>query len=271
MMVLTRSVFARMMSLMRRFGSDRFASSPRSWAAWLIAPMGLLISWAIEAESRPSAASLRLMDAIVEGGQVLEEDQHRRRLACAERREMRPHLAKPVHGEEVAARRVGIRAALAPHGQEIEQARRNLAEQCARRRVAAEDLACRLVDEPDAVLLVDDHEALAQPFDDVLRQLRQVREVEVALAHQRLALAQPPGERCACESGDQDDAAEQSRLRQVGRIGNALEPQHQLLAEHAERGDCGDRRRRALGQQQAHARDGHDEQKTRHRSPRRRW
>ncbi len=58
MMVLTRSVFARMMSLMRRFGSDRFASSPRSWAAWLIAPTGFLISWAIEAESRPSAASL---------------------------------------------------------------------------------------------------------------------------------------------------------------------------------------------------------------------
>ncbi len=159
------------------------------------------------------------MDAIVEGGQVLEEDQHRRRLACAERREMRPHLAQSVDGEEVAARRVGIRAALAPHGQEIEQARRNLAEQRARRRVAAEDLACRLIDEPDAVLLVDDHEALAQPFDDVLRQLRQVREVEVALAHQRLALAQPPGERCARECGDQDDAAEQSRLRQVGRIG----------------------------------------------------
>ena len=163
----------------------------------------------------------RLVDAVVERGQVLEEDQHRRRMALAERREMRAHFAQAVDGEQVAADRVGPGALCRHIVEQVQQARRNLAEQRVRRRVAAEDLACRLVDEADAVLLVDDHEALAQPLDDVLRQLREVREVEVALAHQRLALAQAPGERRDRERGDQDHAAEQSRLRQVRGIGHA--------------------------------------------------
>ena len=57
MIVLTRSVFARMMSVMRWLDSERLGSSPSSCAAWLMAPTGLRISWAIEADSRPSAAS----------------------------------------------------------------------------------------------------------------------------------------------------------------------------------------------------------------------
>jgi hypothetical protein len=61
-----------------------------------------------------------------------------------------------------------------------------------------------------------DDEALAQPLDDVLRELREVREVEVALPHERLALAQAPGERRDRERSDQDDASEQARLREIG-------------------------------------------------------
>ena len=91
-------------------------------------------------------------------------------------------------------------------------------------RIAAEDLAGRLVDQADAVLLVDDDEALAQPLDDVLRELREVGEVEVALAHQRLALAQAPRERRDRERGDQDHAAEQARLREVRGVRQPAEP-----------------------------------------------
>jgi len=70
-------------------------------------------------------------------------------------------------------------------------------------------------------VLVDDHEALAQTLDDVLRELREVREVEVALAYQRLALAQAIRERRDGERGDQDDAAQQAGLGQVRGVGNA--------------------------------------------------
>ena len=74
---------------------------------------------------------------------------------------------------------------------------------------------------------------------DVLRELREVGEVEVALAHERLALAQAPRERRDRERGDQDHAAEQPRLREVRGVGQPAEPQHDLLAQHAERGDRG--------------------------------
>ena len=188
----------------------------------------------------------RLVDAVVERGQVLEKDQDRRRIAVAERREMRAHFAQAVDGEEVPADRVRHRRALPPHREEVQQARRNLADERIRRRIAAEDLPGRLVDEADAVLLVHHHEALAQPLHDVLRELREVGEVEVALAHERLALAQPPRERRDRERSDQDHAAEQPRLREVRGVGQPAEPQHDLLAQHAERGDCGDRRRDAL-------------------------
>ncbi len=56
MIVLTRSALARMISVMRRLASVSRGSSASSCAAWLIAPMGFLISCAIEADSRPSAA-----------------------------------------------------------------------------------------------------------------------------------------------------------------------------------------------------------------------
>ena len=176
---------------------------------------------------------------------------------------MRPHFAQAVDREQVAAGRIGLRAALAPHREQIQQPRRHLAEQRIRLRVAAEDLARGLVDEADAVLLVDDDEALAQPLDDVLREFREVREVEVALAHQRLALAQPAGERRDRERGDEDDAAEQARLGQVGGIG--LPRNHSMI--------CWPSTHSAaiaaivvamrLRQQEADAGDRHDEQQAR--------
>ena len=57
MMALMRWALLRMISVIRNSSGPSPLASPSSCAAWLIAPTGLRISWAMLAVSRPSAAS----------------------------------------------------------------------------------------------------------------------------------------------------------------------------------------------------------------------
>ncbi len=183
-----------------------------------------------------------LLDAIVERGQVLEENQHRRRPPLAERREMRPDFPESIGGQQIAAGRVGVRRALAPHRQQVEEARRYLAQKRVRADLAAQYLARRFVDQPDAVLLVDDDQAFAQALDDVLREFGEICEVDIALAHQRLALAQAPRERRGRDRRNEYHGAQQSGLGEVRRIGDADDRQRELLTKHEECCDGRDHR-----------------------------
>ena len=77
----------------------------------------------------------------------------------------------------------------------------------------------RLVDEPNPILAVDHHDALAQVLHDVLRELGDVAQVDPALLGERLALAQPVRDgherRDHEESGAQDARGRVVRGRRV--------------------------------------------------------
>ena len=104
---------------------------------------------------------------------------------------MRPHDAPAIRSHEAFAQ-VGRRPrALPPGFQEVEQARRGLAQQGAGISAAvAEHLRGRLVDEADTVPGVDHQDALAQMLDHVLGQLREIGQVDFLPSNQRLAFAQ---------------------------------------------------------------------------------
>ena len=89
-------------------------------------------------DARAQAAErgeLRLLHLLRDEARVLEEHQHRRRIRAAERREVRPDDARAVGRDEASRCASGRRAVVLPPGlQQIEQARRGLAEQRARDR-----------------------------------------------------------------------------------------------------------------------------------------
>ncbi len=221
-MALTRPALPWMISISRRSGPDSPSDSSSSCAAWLIAPTGLRISCAMLADKPAQRGQLVLLDPRRLGAQVLQEDDRRAGPAMAQRREMRPHLAQAIGGDQRSGNvLVGARA-LAPGLQQEEQPWRHLAQQRPGRGIAgAQDLPRGLVDQPDAVLFVDHDDALAQPLDDVLRQLRQVGQVDVLLADQRLAFAHAVGQRRRGQRDDEDDRAQQPGLGKGARIGQS--------------------------------------------------
>src|SRR6185437_16645534 len=80
---------------------------------------------------------------------------------------------------------------LPPGLQQIEEAGRSFPQQ--RIRIGAripKDLRRRFVDEADSILQIHHQDTLAQMLDDVLRQLRHVREIDFLATDQGLALSQ---------------------------------------------------------------------------------
>ena len=85
------------------------------------------------------------------------------------------------------------------------------------------------IDQADAVLLVHHDDALAQVLHDVLRELREVGQVHVAPAHQRLAFQQPVGQRPHRQRGDEDDGAQDSREQVLVVAGSVPQLHEDLL------------------------------------------
>jgi hypothetical protein len=178
---------------------------------------------------------LGLLHALGEPAGVLEEHDQRRGPAAAERREVGLDFPAAVGRDD---RRILDRRAVrppAPPLDVVEQARRDLAEQRPRAGLGAEDLQRGLVDQPHAVLRIDDDDALAQVLHDVLGQLGQVREVEVALADLRLGRAQPLREERAAAGDQEQHDAVVAGLREAERSSEAGGPDDELLAEQRER------------------------------------
>ncbi len=76
--------------------------------------------------------------------------------------------------------------------------------------IVAENLRRRLVDETNLVGAVDDQEAFAQMLHDVLRQLGHIREIQVFLANQGLALAHAACREAGGGGDDEQQDSEQS-------------------------------------------------------------
>ena len=195
-------------------GTDIWRFPRASWPAWLMAPTGLRISWAMLADSRPSAASLpcctrsamRLVSSrkISVGPGAMPPRVRSAAGSRARRRRRRSSMAtlRPL--------------ALPPGRQRVQEARRYLAHQGTRNGVVvAENLRCGFVDEADLIGGVDHQQAFAQVLHDVLRQLREVREVDVFLANQILALAHAAGDEARGGSDDEQHRPEQAG----GRVG----------------------------------------------------
>ena len=174
---------------------------------------------------------------------------------------MRLDYAPPVGRHQRAGRvRRGARVG-PPERQQLMQAGRGVAHVGAGvGALVAEHLRRRLVDQPDAVLRVDHQDALAQVLDDVLRELRQVLEVDFLSPDDGLAFAQPARQQPRAERDQEGAGAEHARGRVVrgGRVaiglaGDLLQQQHQ----------AGDRREQegvaVLGEQRGRADRQHEQ------------
>ena len=215
-----------------------------------------------DAGGKPAERSeLRLLHLAGEHAGVLEEHQHRRGFDSAQRREMRGDLAGPVRSNEAA---VAVRLrhrVLSPGGQQIQQARRRFAEQCAgESRAVAKDFGGRFIDQADPVLRVHDEDALAEVLHDVLRQLREIGEIHFLAPHQRFTFAQTRGDRPDAERDQENDRAEYAGAGVVRGAGTREQLPEHLLQQHGHRGQRGDERGRACLGQQRGRRDGQREQ-----------
>lgn len=148
---------------------------------------------------------------------VFEEHDDGWRVFVSERREVRQDLVRTVAGHESGARVLRPLAALPPGREQIQEPRGSLAEEGSRVGApVSEDLRGGFVDQADAVLVVDHEEALAQVLHDVLRQLREIREIDFPALDQRLGFLQPRRERPTGERHQKEHEAENARGRIVG-------------------------------------------------------
>ena len=192
-MWLTRTPFFSMMSVRCRSSSVSVGDSRSSWPAWLMAPTGLRISCAMLALSRPSAASF---DCWTRSAITLVSS---RKISTGpaplsdKRDEVRPDDGAAVRGDDFADVVAAVRDLAAPGLQQVGEARRH--GWPARRPAppAPPFSSCAAVSliRRTRSRLVDDQDALAQVLHDELVQLVEVRQVDLALLGQRLALAQP--------------------------------------------------------------------------------
>ncbi len=172
---------------------------------------------------------LRLLHLFGEQRCVLEEDQGRA-AAAIERDEMRLQQAAAVGGKNrrrLLSLLVGVPA---PRIEQIEQSGRDFSQQRARLdRRPLQELRRGGVDQPDAVVVVDHENALAQVLDDELIQLRQIRHVYFALAHALFALLQRIRQRPDAERHNENERADDASRREVGRIpARRQRPEHLL-------------------------------------------
>jgi hypothetical protein len=205
----------------------------------------------------------RLLDTRVHVARVLQEDEDRAVAlsALAEHRQVRhePHAA-PV-GEQ---RELDVRASLgfpAPRGDVVGERRRDVADRhaCAGGR-CSEQARRRCVDQAHAIRGVEDHDALAQVLDDVVVELREVREIDAALGGERFARLEAVGERPRRHRDREDDRPEHARRGVAARVGEAGHLRKELLAQYRERRQRGEGRRDLQRHDQAARADEHDEQ-----------
>ena len=143
-----------------------------------------------------------------------------------------------VRGHE-ARRLVVLLATLPPGAQRIEQARGDLAHERTWNCLGvAQDLSRGLVDEANLIRRLDDQDAFAQMLHDVLRQIREIGEIDVFLAHQRFALTHARGEH-ACGSRDREQHQSQKARACVHR--NVRVPTELLPNRVQQNGNCGKR------------------------------
>ena len=155
----------------------------------------------------------------------------------------------------------GIAAALAPALQQIEQPRRGFAEKSIRiGLVIAEHARRRLVDQADALLIVDHQDALAQMLHDVLRELREIREVDLLAAQRRLALADAVGERPGEHRDREQHHAQHARRGVFGDDAAARSGRPGTAHQHGERRHRGDKQRVAMLRQGRHGEHRQHEQ-----------
>ncbi len=149
-----------------------------------------------------------LLHALGHEAGVLEEDQGRTGLETAQGREMGLYQAGAVGGHETR-RRPLVAIAAPPGAQRIEQARRDLADQSARHGLlVTQNLSRGFIDETNLVGRVHDQQAFPQMLHDVLRQLREVGEIEVLLTHESVALLHAGGNEARCRRNGEEHHAE---------------------------------------------------------------
>src|SRR3569623_1947899 len=97
----------------------------------------------------------------------------------------------------------------------------------------------RFVDEPYALILIDDDHAGLHALYHVLRELLHIGEVDAALRGEGLALSRAPREPIRKEGGEKKCRALQTRVRVACIARRAADPQFTLLAKFGEGADCG--------------------------------
>ena len=108
--------------------------------------------------------------------------------------------------------------------------------------------------------MVDDHDALAQVLHDVLRELREVGEVDLLAPHRGFGVAQAARDRPGEQRDQEHDAAEDAGARIVGGLGGSGDVAADLLREQRQRGERGQQEGVAAVRQQRHGAHRHDEQ-----------
>src|SRR3569832_1197863 len=112
----------------------------------------------------------------------------------------------------------------------------------------------RFVDEPYALILIDDDHAGLHALYHVLRELLHIGEVDAALRGEGLALSRAPREPIRKEGGEKKCRAQQTRVREACIARRAADPQITLLAKYGEGADGGVEHGNATKQKHAAAR-----------------
>ena len=150
--------------------------------------------------------------------------------------------------------RLGRRcASVAPGGEQIQEPWGCLTQEGARIGAAIpQHLRGGFVDEPHAILGVDHEDALAQVLHDVLRELGEVRKIDLLAAHQRLALAQAVRDRPGGERNGEQHHTDDAAGGEVARRRDPCDIDEHLLHENAERTHRGDEKGIAMLSEHRH-------------------
>ena len=251
MMVLTRSPLLVMMSVRRR-SWRRQLGRLRQQLRGMAHRADRVADLVRDAGAEPAERrELRLLHALDDQRGVLEEYQRRPLAAAVERDEMRLDQAAAVGGEHGQRAELPVVGAPAPRVQQVQQARRDLAERRALPDARSlQQQRGRLVDQADRVVRIHDQDALAQVLHDELVQLGEVGDVDLALAHALFALAQVARQRRDAERHDEYQRADDAGGGEVARVALRSQRRERLLYEYGERGD----RSEHQGQAWPHAR-----------------
>src|SRR3569833_4301074 len=113
----------------------------------------------------------------------------------------------------------------------------------------------RFVDEPYALVLIDDDHAGLHALYHVLRELLHIGEVDAALRGEGLALSRAPREPVREEGGEKKCRAQQTRVCETCIARRAADPQITLLAKYGEGADGGVEHGPAAAHEHAAARE----------------